>query len=99
MAVKLPCPVSSRSSARFEKELESWVNHEVYYFSDGGRKRKFDEKPWKWSGKVTDPVTLQRFKPGKKSPRAEYMGRPYFFASDSTRTVFLADPPPNRNLR
>jgi YHS domain-containing protein len=85
--------------ARFEKALESWVNHDVYYFSDSSAKEKFDEKPWKWSGKITDPVTLKRFKPKKNSPRAEYEGRPYFFASDSTRTVFLADPAPRARAR
>ena len=94
MKTSLTCPVNKRQRARFENDLMSRVNHEVYFFSDSQAKRKFDEKPWKWCGVVTDPVSHERFRPERKSPRTDWMGRPYFFGSDSTRTVFLADPAP-----
>jgi YHS domain-containing protein len=94
MKASMACPVASRAPARLEKELMTWVNHELYFFADARSKRKFDEKPWKYCGRLTDPVSRERFEPRRKSPRAEYKGRPYYFTSDSTRTAFLVDPEP-----
>ena len=91
MKAALPCPVNPKQRARFENDLRSYVNYEAYFFSDSRAKKKFDKQPWKWSGRVTDPVTRERFVPTKKSPQTVHAGRPYFFRSDSTRTVFLAD--------
>ena len=99
MKASLPCPVHPRAAARFEDDLRSYVNHDVYFFSDSEAKRKFDERPWKWSGPVTDPVTQERFAPTKESLRTDWMGRPYFFRSDSTRAVFLADPESHARAR
>lgn len=94
MGAKLPCPVNKRAMARFEDELKSQVNHEIYFFSDSEAKRKFDERPWKWCGTVTDPVSRERFAPDRKSLREDWMGRAYFFRADTTRAAFLADPAP-----
>ncbi len=94
MGAKLPCAVNKRAMAKFQDELKSQVNHELYFFADPEAKRKFDERPWKYCGTVTDPVSRERFAPDKKSLREDWMGRPYFFRTDSTRVAFLADPTP-----
>lgn len=94
MGAKLPCAVNKRAMARFEDDLKSQVNHELFFFADSEAKRKFDERPWKYCGTVTDPVSRERFEPGKKTLREDWMGRPYFFRADSTRVAFLADPAP-----
>jgi YHS domain-containing protein len=91
MRASLSCPVHPERPARFENELRSFVNWEAYFFSDAAAKTSFDVEPWRWCGRVTDPVTRARFVPTETSPRAAHGGRPYFFQSDSTRTVFLAD--------
>jgi YHS domain-containing protein len=64
----------------------------MYYFSTPGAKRKFLADPLRHCGLLTDPVSRERFQPAKDSPREDHAGRPYFFASDSTRAAFLADP-------
>lgn len=91
MKASLRCPVNPKQAARFENELRSYVNYEAYFFSEAKAKKKFEQQPWKWCGRVTDPITRERFVPAKKSPQTAYGGRPYFFRSDSTRAVFLAD--------
>ncbi|HMB71694.1 MAG TPA: hypothetical protein VKU85_20450 [bacterium] len=79
-----PARIDARSSAR--------VNHEIYFFATPSSVRSFRRNPLKYCGEVTDPVSLERFRPKKKSPRMDWDDRPYFFASDSTLTVFRDDP-------
>lgn len=79
-----PARIDARSSAR--------VNHEIYFFATPSSLRSFRRDPLKWCGPVTDPVSLERFRPDKRSPRMDWAERPYFFASDSTLAVFRADP-------
>lgn len=92
MNAKLDCPVRPRNAARIEERYRTIVNHEIWYFGDGNAKKKFDGKPYRWAGLVSDPVTLERFEPTKRSPRSEYNDRLFYFSSDSTRTVFESDP-------
>lgn len=79
-----PARIDARSSAR--------VNHEIYFFSTPGALRSFRRNPLKWCGEVTDPVSLERFRPDDSSPRTDFGDRPYFFRSDSTLALFRESP-------
>jgi YHS domain-containing protein len=68
------------------------VNQELYFFSDLGSVRQFRRDPLKLCGLVTDPVTRERFRPTKKSPRTEWRGTPFYFASEANRRTFAAMP-------
>jgi YHS domain-containing protein len=92
IGVKLECAVVEGGEARIADGSSARVNHEIYFFSTPAAKRKFVADPVRWCGLVTDPVSKERFRPAKSSPRVDHAGRPYFFASDSTRSVFAADP-------
>ena len=50
-------------------------------------------------GIVRDPVTARRFVPSANSPQAYWVGGPYFFESESTKTTFVADPQKYQVLR
>ena len=65
---------------------------EVYFFSGRAAMRKFQADPIRYCGKLTDPVTLARFRPTLESPSTTYWNRTVYFESDSTRAVFEASP-------
>jgi YHS domain-containing protein len=92
LGVKLDCAVVKGAPARISDALSARVNHEIYFFATPSAKRKFTADPIRWCGLVTDPVSEERFRPAKSSPRVDHAGRPYFFASDSTRAAFASDP-------
>ena len=50
------------------------------------------KNPLKYAKRLTDPVTQKRFGPTKHSPRTTYMGRAYYFASESSFVAFRATP-------
>ena len=87
----LTCPVKAGAPAPIDSTTRTWVNFELYYFSSSAARARFLERPERYVGMVTDPVSLSRFGPSRRSPRTEAKGRWWFFASDSTRAVFLAD--------
>ena len=75
-----------------EPELQFRVNGEVYRFGQERTLRRFMEEPELWCGLLRDPVSSLRFLPSTRSPRAYFVGGPYYFSSDSTRDRFLDDP-------
>ena len=91
-SIQVPCVVHPDRPARIEPQLRAWVNHELYYFSDGKAFSSFRKDPLKYCGLVTDPVTRRRFQPYRRSPRLAYKDRKYYFGSDSTLKVFEATP-------
>lgn len=91
-AITLPCAVNPERTAILSPKFRSYVNHEVYFFSDTGAMKRFKRDPLKYCGTLTDPVSKVRFRPGKKSPHTTFMDRPYFFSSDSTAAVFASMP-------
>jgi YHS domain-containing protein len=70
----------------------SWVNWEVYFFTDMDAKARFDKDPLKYCGKLTDPVTGKRFQPHFWSPKTVYRGRVYYFSSGKTKDEYLDNP-------
>lgn len=89
---KLDCPVRLNHRAVIDSAHRAYVNHEIYYLSDGRSLERFRKEPQRYCGLVTDPVTRVRFRPSRSSPRWDYRGRPYFFTKDSALTVFQAMP-------
>ncbi len=48
--------------------------------------------PELWCGELRDPVSGVRFRPSSNSPQAYWVGGPYFFESEDTKTAFVDDP-------
>ncbi len=70
----------------------TFVNYEAFFFSDAEHKYTFDENIARYCGRITDPVTLEQFAPGEKSPHISYANREFFFVSDSTLGAFQEMP-------
>lgn len=92
LGVELVSAVSGERKARIDREHCVCLNWESFFFADSTEKELFTSDPTHYCGLLTDPVTQARFQPGKHSPRYEYNGRVFFFASDSTRAVFRTMP-------
>ena len=68
------------------------MNGEVYRFASEQTLRRFIQSPTRWCGVVRDPVTARHFQPSVTTPWAFWIGGPYYFESDSTKTIFVSDP-------
>lgn len=91
MGVSIPCAVNPSRPAILDVAHRAFVNYEVYFFSDEPSMAKFIAEPYKYTGKVTDPVTRERFVPSAGSPKRSFDGRLFYFASDQTAATFDAD--------
>ncbi len=85
-------PVDPAQVGSLDDSLAFRVNGEVYHFASGRTLRRFERSPVLWCGLLRDPVTGARFWPSSRSPEAWWVGGPYFFASDSTKAAFVAEP-------
>jgi YHS domain-containing protein len=85
-------PVDPARLGSLADSLHFRVNGEVYRFADLRTLRRFMDAPPLWCGLLRDPVTGERFLPSTRSPEAYWVGGPYFFASESTKTQFVNDP-------
>ena len=84
--------VDEDASAVLDSEHRSYVNWEVFFFSSPSRREQFEADPLAYCGVLTDPVTKTRFRPDKDSPKIDYDGRPYYFASAASMESFKAMP-------
>jgi len=91
-APKLECPVNHGRDAVFEAATKTYVNQDVFFFSDAKALRKFVAHPLRYATKLTDPVSRNRFVPSAKSPHTKLDGRPYYFESAETYKAFQANP-------
>lgn len=85
-------PVDPSRLGSLADSLEFRVNGEVFRFASPRTLRRFMKVPVRWCGVVRDPVSGCRFLPSARSPAAYWIGGPYFFESDSTKEMFVADP-------
>jgi len=90
--VDVPCAVDPTKKAKVDKALTARLNWEIFMFSSEKARHEFDRRPLKYCGLLTDPVSQKRFQPTAKSPHSAFMGRTYYFTSDSTRATFTATP-------
>jgi YHS domain-containing protein len=85
-------PVDPRRLGSLDPRLQARVNGEIYRFSSAATLAQFRRTPLRWCGILRDPVTGERFKPRRRAPRHDYRDGPYYFAADSTRAAFRANP-------
>jgi YHS domain-containing protein len=90
--VRLPSELDAGRPARIDPAYRARVNHEIYYFADSSLLRRFQAAPGRSCGIVTDPVSRRRFRPGGRSPRTDFRGRPYFFENRTDLELFSALP-------
>jgi YHS domain-containing protein len=91
LGISVKCVVDPSRTAVLNATHRAFVNYEAYYFCDQANMSKFDAAPYRYTGKVTDPVTRERFQPTADSPHRSYGGRLFYFASAETATTFDAD--------
>src|SRR5258706_15205730 len=92
MKLEIACAVRPDQPARLTAACRSYVNHDVYFFSDEKCRKSFETDPFRFCGEVTDPVTNARFRPGRLSPQRRHKKRLYVFANAQTAAKFRADP-------
>lgn len=78
--------------AVLDSSRRTFLGHDIFFFADDASRAAFEKNPLRWARRLTDPVTLKRFRPTPRSPRFTHGGRRYWFASDSTRMVFRSMP-------
>ncbi len=85
-------PVDPELLGSLSPQLHATVNGEIYRFGTRATLARFQAAPALYCGLLRDAVSGLRFWPSTRSPRAEWNGGPYLFASDSTRAEFLREP-------
>jgi YHS domain-containing protein len=91
LGAQLPCAVDPSRPAILDVAHRALVNYEAYYFCDDATMKAFVAEPYRYTGKVTDPVSMERFVPTKGSPSRSYGGRLFYFSSGETAATFDAD--------
>lgn len=87
-----PCPVHPARKAIFDSSLRARVNQDIFFFSSVAARNRFVKDPLRYTKYLTDPVSFRRFRATKKSPHVAFRGRDYYFAADSTKAAFQAEP-------
>ena len=88
LGITLPCAVDSSRTAIIDASHRAFVNYEAYYFSDDAAMKVFIVEPYRYTGKVTDPVSIARFIPTADSPTRSFGGRLFYFISNETAATF-----------
>jgi YHS domain-containing protein len=86
------CPVRPSRKAIFDSSLRARVNQDIFFFSSVDARNRFVKNPLRYAKTLTDPVSFERFHPGRNSPHVVFRGRDYYFAADSTLARFQAEP-------
>lgn len=90
--ISVNCAINKVKPAVIDSTHLSWINWELYYFSDMDAKARFDKDPLRYCGKLTDPVTGKRFQPRFWSPKYVDKGRIYYFSSKQTMNKYVESP-------
>jgi len=92
MNLAIACAVHPDRPATLTVACRSYINHDVYFFSDDKARKEFESDPFRYCGEVTDPVGGARFRPGRLSPQRRHKKRLYVFASSQNAAKFRANP-------
>ena len=92
MKITVPDPVDPRRVASYDPKLRIFLNQEVYFFAGEDTKKKFEADPLHYTGDLTDPISLKRFKPNRYSPKTKYEGRTFYFESTLSLRQFAVAP-------
>jgi YHS domain-containing protein len=93
LGIVLSCAVDPSRPAMLDANHRALVNYEAYYFSDDTAMKAFIAEPYRYTGRVTDPVSMVRFVPTAESPTRSFGGRLFYFSSGETATTFDTDQP------
>lgn len=97
--IGVPCIVYPNRKARIDSSLRRKIGHDLFYFSSVTAMRLFDRDPLRYVKALSDPVTNDRFRVTRSSPREEYKNRPYYFASSGEQGLFHGDPEKYKDRR
>lgn len=92
LGIRLSCAVNPDKSAAIDSLHRVFVNWETYFTSDDAATKAFLSTPYEYTGLLTDPVDRSRFQPAADSPRIDYQGRVFFFASEANAQTFSKEP-------
>jgi YHS domain-containing protein len=88
LGLSLSCAVESSRPAIIDASHRYAIGFETFFFSDSAAMQEFASDISRYCGTLTDPVSLERFRPSADSPRSTLRERIYLFASDSTKQIF-----------
>ena len=92
LGVDLSCCVDPLRSAVVDSNYLVMLGFESFFFADSANISIFLDDIPRYSGGITDPVSKERFLPNKNSPRSEFMGSTFIFASELTQGTFKEMP-------
>lgn len=92
LGVSVSCVVKTDRPATLDEDHRVFVNYETYYLADAEALATFRAAPWRFAGKVTDPVSKVRFVPNGESPSRTHDGRLFYFATADHAATFAEDP-------
>ncbi|MCB1151462.1 hypothetical protein KDK88_07915 [bacterium] len=92
LGVSVPCVVKTDRPAMLDEAHRVFINYETYYLADAEALATFRAAPWRFTGKVTDPVSNVRFEPDGDSPRRTHKGRLFYFATAEHAETFAREP-------
>ena len=81
------CPVA-HGKANKSAALRVVINNQIQYFCCPGCPGKYSATPSDYVTSLPDVVTGKTFKVAKSSPRSEYKGQVYLFASATNKAAF-----------
>jgi YHS domain-containing protein len=92
LGLEFACAVHPDRGAVLDSRHRVFVNYETYYVSDSEALGEFQRAPHLYAGRVTDPVTRERFVVVASSMRREFGERIFYFASPASAETFDGDP-------
>ncbi|HET9951640.1 MAG TPA: hypothetical protein VFS09_07600 [Candidatus Eisenbacteria bacterium] len=97
--IEVACVVYPKKMARIDSSIRRRLGHDLFYFSTAQAMKQFDRDPLKYAKTLSDPVSNDRFKVTRSSPKEEYKNRTYYFESENTRATFDTDREKYRDRR
>ena len=88
LGVKLTGCVDPSRLAIIDSSYMQMLGFESFFFADSANMSKFLDNIFRYCGGLTDPVSKERFLPNENSPRSEFMGSTYLFASELSLGTF-----------
>ncbi|MCH8028014.1 MAG: hypothetical protein IID63_07825 [candidate division Zixibacteria bacterium] len=88
LGVELTGCVDPSRLAIIDSSYMQMLGFESFFFADSANMSKFLDNIFKYCSGLTDPVSKERFLPNENSPRSEFMGSTFIFASELTLGTF-----------
>jgi len=92
LGLTVPAAVDSTRPAVLDEAHRIRINYETYFTADLDGRKQFLADPIRYCGPVTDPVSKDRFRPNRSSPRFDYDGVVYYFLDSEDMARFAAAP-------